>query len=826
MLRILVPVVLVTLVLIAGMSQAAVVNVPSLGITTIQDGIDAAAANDTVLVAPGTYNESIVITTPLTLESSGGPAVTTIDGNSTTENYYMVNIGADDVVINGFTITNPIFNGTADASGVVIGSLSTNSNIRVTNCIIHDIGSPARSGVSFGTFGVNCGPVDGLEIDNNTIYNIQDAGNDFADVGMFVYGNSAIDPATNISIHDNVVYNVGSPGLFDTGIYVGSDSLSITVQANTVYSNTTTSLQTGEYAIATGRNGLGPISLIGNYVGAANLGGIRLRNSFTDTVYGNNAYANVTGILLTNTSVGAAITYNNIWGNTTYGLQNLATAISAPHNWWGDASGPSGIGPGTGDAIAGLVTFTPFLTTPTGRMNLGAGATIYASPGQPVTISLNQAGLVTPRTGFQAFLTFDPAKLSFSTATYTSSPYGVPTPVASGTDSVVLGAVATIPQGSTTRDAKLADIVFTAGATEGPTVVSFSTFTPPTRLLDAAGLAILPLTTDGTIYIDGTPPIITITSAKQGIVELIGGPTAGIGPVSIKVTASDAGSGLAGHPAVTVTPNGGSPQTATFVNESPAGTFNYTWSNTTITPGGPTVINASVSDNVGNTANAAPKTISVAEAHATVRVQIEGAVTGPIVRVIQFVFGGSSAPQFIVNRTMTFLNGLSVANIDGLPGAALFTCVSAKDVQHTLFSRGTLVRVDATHYTGNLTAGLKLRGGDINNNNVADVYDFGILAAQYGSTGHPYTFPALDADISGNGKVGKEDYNILYGHYRQQGTPPCNATVGQLPTPILRISVSQLAPLVGGLTNARKADLSGDSFVDWIDFRLFLYTKK
>ena len=48
----------------------------------IQDGINAASDGDTVLVLPGTYIENInFLGKAITLMSSDGPEVTTIDGN-------------------------------------------------------------------------------------------------------------------------------------------------------------------------------------------------------------------------------------------------------------------------------------------------------------------------------------------------------------------------------------------------------------------------------------------------------------------------------------------------------------------------------------------------------------------------------------------------------------------------------------------------------------------------------------------------------------------------------------------------------------------------
>lgn len=69
-----------TVTLVAALSFGATIHVPSQQ-PTIQTGINAASNGDTVLVAPGTYQEYIVIiTSGLTLISSGGREVTTIRG--------------------------------------------------------------------------------------------------------------------------------------------------------------------------------------------------------------------------------------------------------------------------------------------------------------------------------------------------------------------------------------------------------------------------------------------------------------------------------------------------------------------------------------------------------------------------------------------------------------------------------------------------------------------------------------------------------------------------------------------------------------------------
>ncbi|GAI31869.1 unnamed protein product, partial [marine sediment metagenome] len=69
---------------------------------------------------------------------------------------------------------------------------------------------------------------------------------------------------------------------------------------------------------------------------------------------------------------GTEIHYNNIVGNG-YGVKSfvywhdtgevLAEQVDATLNWWGDPSGPSGVGLGTGDNVSDNVDYTPWFAT-------------------------------------------------------------------------------------------------------------------------------------------------------------------------------------------------------------------------------------------------------------------------------------------------------------------------------------------------------------------------------------------------------------------------------------------------------------------------------
>gem|GEM_PF-1031983 len=50
-------------------------------------------------------------------------------------------------------------------------------------------------------------------------------------------------------------------------------------------------------------------------------------------------------------------------GNTGYGVRNVdsSVTVNAEYNWWGDSTGPGGVGPGTGDEVSEYVDYEPWL---------------------------------------------------------------------------------------------------------------------------------------------------------------------------------------------------------------------------------------------------------------------------------------------------------------------------------------------------------------------------------------------------------------------------------------------------------------------------------
>jgi hypothetical protein len=85
----------------------------------------------------------------------------------------------------------------------------------------------------------------------------------------------------------------------------------------------------------------------------------------------------ITGSTISNNDIGIWVlsnstqeaNFNNIVGNSDYGVRNDGgETVDATNNWWGDASGPNGAGPGTGDVVSVNVVFDPWLEAEVGAV--------------------------------------------------------------------------------------------------------------------------------------------------------------------------------------------------------------------------------------------------------------------------------------------------------------------------------------------------------------------------------------------------------------------------------------------------------------------------
>ena len=114
---------------------SATIHVPG-DFSTIQDAIDAVPGLDTILVAPGTYVETIdCLGKDLTLRSEAGPAVTVIGGSRSGSVVTIPEFPCSRVCIDGFTIENGSGTHSWDY-GYHGGGVLSYADVTLINCII------------------------------------------------------------------------------------------------------------------------------------------------------------------------------------------------------------------------------------------------------------------------------------------------------------------------------------------------------------------------------------------------------------------------------------------------------------------------------------------------------------------------------------------------------------------------------------------------------------------------------------------------------------------------------------------------------------------
>jgi hypothetical protein len=254
--------------LIAGTALAqTTINVgPGQAYTTIQSGINAANNGDTVLVAPGTYNENINFNgKAITVTSSGGAAVTIIDGGNKPGQATVVFANGEtrSSVISGFTITgggDTISSGNSDG-GVFVNSASpTIQSNTVTANYCHDIdvefgaaailnnevsgnltGTGSGADQSYCTFesGVTLGGtssyVNGLGsvVIGNTIED--NTGKEPYNVSGIEGGALSLWAAQNVLIMNNTIRN--NSASFPGSAFVSANSTGTVIAQNLIYGN-------------------------------------------------------------------------------------------------------------------------------------------------------------------------------------------------------------------------------------------------------------------------------------------------------------------------------------------------------------------------------------------------------------------------------------------------------------------------------------------------------------------------------------------------------------------------------------------------------------
>ncbi len=278
---------------------------------TIQDAVDNANAGETIEVPPGTYNESVsVSTTGLTLTSTDGADATTIrlDEASSTP---VVQVEASTVTVDDFSIER--VNGQGFAQGV---------SIRAT---------------------------DGVTISNN---NITQSGGSQPQQGILITDNRG-DQSTNT----NTVVDNNEITDFDHGIAISTqDTNTGGISGASITANTLDNNVIGVKFSDFGDTGETLNADISDNDINSNQDGVRVLDDTAGP-----AGVNPSGVA---TLDSVTVNDNDLSGNSNSGVTNDGTGdtLDATDNWWGASSGPSGDSSGTGTSVSGDVDFTPFYT--------------------------------------------------------------------------------------------------------------------------------------------------------------------------------------------------------------------------------------------------------------------------------------------------------------------------------------------------------------------------------------------------------------------------------------------------------------------------------
>ncbi|MFQ6089280.1 MAG: DUF1565 domain-containing protein, partial [Candidatus Methanofastidiosia archaeon] len=327
--------------------------------TTIQAAINAASSNDTILVYTGSYAGFDVNKTGITVRAATGEApVINGAGVSVNGQVVAVQVSAHNVTIQGLTID---------------GSYST-------GIYVYNAATPP--------YGANI-------LDNTIDQTGYDPGALASWDGGAIYANAGGSPPTVFS--GNII-DFGSSSRAHNGIKTwGDNDPDYTIQDNTITITTMTKYQvainveTGDGSATVENNTItSPDKTLGSWTKVFGIwlygGGTGAKNTtvqgntVTKTDYAlwvsgpnadnifateNNFYSSDFGSVIEGNATGVDLECNNIYSNTYYGVYNGGTVlVDAEWNWWGSLTGPSGVGPGVGDAVTDDVDYSPWLQSP------------------------------------------------------------------------------------------------------------------------------------------------------------------------------------------------------------------------------------------------------------------------------------------------------------------------------------------------------------------------------------------------------------------------------------------------------------------------------
>ncbi len=308
------------------------------------------------------------------------------------------------------------------------------------------------------------------------------------------------------------------------------------------------------------------------------------------------------------------------------------------------------------------------------------------------------------------------------------------------------------------------------------------------------GSATLPLTNPIAVRIDGVPPVILGT------------------PENITVDA-DAGSSCSSVQVIT-------PPTAS--DNCTVVSFNFSRSDGQLIsapfPCGTTTMTWVATDSCGlSSTTSSTVTVNPFQAVMT-QVQSNGA-TGNFQRCITFNIVGDGGATHTDSVELSFINGIAMTQLRVPFGD--YDCVTADDRLHTL-TQQTDLQVSGSQYSADFTGSKALLPGDLNNDNLVDVVDWGVLVTRIGQITSINTnceTPAFRADLNADGGVTSLDGDLLLDVILMTGQSCVSGAADSGDFARQSISVKELTEM--GLVNAEECDLDKNGIVDLFDMLLW-----
>lgn len=205
-------------------------------------------------------------------------------------------------------------------------------------------------------------------------------------MGNIISGNNEAGIVINGDYRGNAAKNIikGNtigPGKYLTvdlknrfGVKLGYNSKDNIIESNTIWYNDTSIF---------GKKDKNKINANSIKEGSSVSTGIRLDQSHSQII-GNIITRDAGDAIRCENGSNPLIRKNMIFDNNGFGLNNMdpSVTIQAQDNWWGDASGPGGAGPGSGEEINGNVDFSNWLPAPVSLLAMVSIDTLFISNDQ------------------------------------------------------------------------------------------------------------------------------------------------------------------------------------------------------------------------------------------------------------------------------------------------------------------------------------------------------------------------------------------------------------------------------------------------------------